>query len=330
MSFRPQQNTKEALHHCAYNHSRECFLALEIKIVELSSSVPLEKRRDFPPLSGSGLWVRPIRGQFITKPSAPVDLIFLDKDCRVLEMTESFSAGGVNLREQKVASMLVLPTNSIHPSQTQAGDRIVVCEANELEMRLEEYAMELDKISINGAALLREKPLWSDGPGVLQFENPASLSGSAIDSRHEMGLTKPDAEQFRAPKNWLERWWSPDPRKSARQPGSGLAAYYWDGGPPKAHGIRDISKSGIYVVTEDRWSPGTLVLMSVRRTDGGETIKERSISVQTRAVRWGNDGVGLQFILPKNGKVINSEGQPALVATAREVDEFLRQLAQRE
>ncbi len=65
-----------------------------------------------------------------------------------------------------------------------------------------------------------------------------------------------------------------------------------------AHGIRDISSSGLYVVTEERWYPGTLVLMTLQRNDLGEEIAERSIAVQSRAVRWGPDGVGLQFVLP--------------------------------
>ncbi|MGB6690348.1 MAG: PilZ domain-containing protein, partial [Terracidiphilus sp.] len=74
---------------------------------------------------------------------------------------------------------------------------------------------------------------------------------------------------------------------------------YWTGAAPQAHNIRDISSTGLYVVTEERWYPGTLVLMTLQRTDDGEEVSERSIAVMSRAVRWGEDGVGLQFILPK-------------------------------
>jgi hypothetical protein len=45
----------------------------------------------------------------------------------------------------------------------------------------------------------------------------------------------------------LERRWGK--RRSAPR----LAVYYWNGGTPKPHGIRDISSSGVYV------NPGTFV-----------------------------------------------------------------------
>ncbi len=61
--------------------------------------------------------------------------------------------------------------------------------------------------------------------------------------------------------------------------------------------MHDISATGLYVVTEERWYPGTLILMTLHNTHAGEEIAERSISVLSRAVRWGNDGVGLQFVL---------------------------------
>jgi hypothetical protein len=79
-------------------------------------------------------------------------------------------------------------------------------------------------------------------------------------------------------------------------PAPGLAAYYWTGAAPKAHDIRDISSTGLYVVTEERWYPGTLILMTLQPSGDGEESIEQSIAVHSRAVRWGNDGVGLQFI----------------------------------
>jgi hypothetical protein len=113
-----------------------------------------------------------------------------------------------------------------------------------------------------------------------------------------MSLIEPGIKSVRPPKNWLERWWSPDPRRAPRESAVGLAAYYWNGTAPKAHDVRDISESGLYVVTEERWYPGTLVLMTLQRSNAGDEMAERSIQVMSRAVRWGNDGVGLRFVLP--------------------------------
>jgi hypothetical protein len=46
------------------------------------------------------------------------------------------------------------------------------------------------------------------------------------------------------------------------------------------------------VVTEERWYPGTLILMTLQEADAEEEGVGRAIAVHSRAVRWGNDGVG--------------------------------------
>jgi hypothetical protein len=105
-----------------------------------------------------------------------------------------------------------------------------------------------------------------------------------------------------------------------------LAAYYWNGAAPQAHGIRDISNTGLYVVTEERWYPGTLVLMTLQRTDVGEEIEERAIQVQSRAVRWGNDGVGLKFVLPDSREMRRGHNNVVDGADKKGLDRFLRKL----
>ena len=139
-------------------------------------------------------------------------------------------------------------------------------------------------------------------------------------------LIEPGTKDARPPKSWLKRWWSPDPRKAPREPAPGLAAYYWTGGAPEAHNIRDISSTGLYVVTEERWYPGTLVLMTLQKTDSGEECTERSIAVHSRAVRWGNDGVGLQFIVSDTTKPNRGKGSQTRPADRKELERFLQQL----
>jgi len=68
-----------------------------------------------------------------------------------------------------------------------------------------------------------------------------------------------------------------------------------DRAAPQARNIKDISSTGLYLVTEERWYPGTLVLMTLQRTDLGDETSEKSISVHSRAVRWGNDGLGFSL-----------------------------------
>jgi hypothetical protein len=150
---------------------------------------------------------------------------------------------------------------------------------------------------VQSAVLLREKPLWSGGPGLLELENRSEEEPEKAGQTHLMGLIQPQMTDVRPPRSWLERWWSPDPRKAPREASPGLAAYYWAGGPAAAQTVKNISSTGLYVVTEERWYPGTLILMTLQITDAGEQVAERTIRVQSRAVRWGKDGVGLQFVL---------------------------------
>lgn len=319
----------ESRAHCAYNQTRECFLGLEVRAADLPSAGIGELMSARPLKSGEGVWLTPYRGIPTASVPAPLDLIYLDDDCRVIETVESFPTFQASSSSPRPQSVLALPAHSIYSSQTQAGDQLVLCVAEEMERRLERLEsshsepVQVHVTSIAGAALLREKPLWSGGPGVLELESRVEAGENGT---HQMDLAPPSKRPTKQPRNWFERWWSPDPRRAPRVPGSGLAAYYWNGDAPTAHGIRDISASGLYVVTEERWYPGTLVLMTLQRTDLGEEVAERSVAVNSRAVRWGPDGVGLQFILADEKSL--KEGKLPLLDAAgkKEVEHFLEYL----
>jgi uncharacterized protein len=329
---RPEgKETMESRAHCAYNQTRECFLGLEVKAADLPSARVGELMSARPLKSGEGVWMKPFRGIPAAAMPAPLDLIYLDEDCRVIETVESFPTFQVSSSSPQPKSVLALPAHSIYSSQTQAGDQLVLCVAEEMGRQLQRLSNSKTEeatvtTSIAGAALLREKPLWSGGPGLLELEARDGQEIKATQPTYEMDLTQPGARTFKQPRNWLQRWWSPDPRKAPRTVVPGLAAYYWSGARPAAHGVRDISSSGLYVVTEERWYPGTLVLMTLQRNDVGEEMQERSISVQSRAVRWGPDGVGLQFVLPDDLDRRRGPEMQLDSASRRDFDRFLTQL----
>jgi hypothetical protein len=320
--------TMESRTHCAYNQTRECFLGLEVTAADLSYAGIVELMATMTLRSGEGLWIVPFRGIPATGLPAPLDLIYLDEDCRVIDLVESFPTFRVSSSSPRASSVLVLPVHSIYSSQTQAGDQLVLCIAEEMEQRLERITNLRGEAAatVQSAVLLREKPLWSGGPGLLEVEQKAKEEPTLSRRTHEMSLVQPGETPPRPPRTWLERWWSPDPRKAPREVLPGLAAYYWNGAAPEAHGIRDISSSGLYVVTEERWYPGTLVLMTLQRTDCGEEIEERSIAVQSRAVRWGNDGVGLKFVLPDEKDLKRGHNTLTDGADKRALDRFLQKL----
>ncbi|HLY40410.1 MAG TPA: hypothetical protein VKR52_04310 [Terracidiphilus sp.] len=88
-----------------------------------------------------------------------------------------------------------------------------------------------------------------------------------------------------------------DRRRSSRHALPDLIAYYWTGGTPQAHRVGDISCNGFYLLTDERWVPDTVIRMTLQRTGGGGPNKDEAISVLSKVVRWGKDGVGHEFIL---------------------------------
>ncbi len=316
----------ESLKLCAYNQTRECFLGLEVVEADVSFDQLGDILANLALQSGEGLWMSPFRGIPDQGIGGPLDLVYLDGECRVLEVVESFPTFRGTPLNPQAASVLALPTHSIYSSQTQTGDQLMLCAAEEMERRLEQVSRAPVPIVVPRGILLSDKPLWSGGPGLLQLKDRSIEERPEKPPNHEMRLVEPGMKEARPPKSWLERWWSPDPRKAPRLDAPGLAAYYWTGAAPQARDIKDISNTGLYVVTEERWYPGTLVLMTLQRTDLGEEQAERSISVHSRAVRWGNDGVGLQFIL-KNA-ASSGQGKGTLVDTVdkKELEKFLEKL----
>jgi hypothetical protein len=313
--------------YCAYNQTRECFLALEVA----DSDIQYAKLKDLTQAlslgSSEGLWIIPFRGIPAIGAGIPLDLVYLDRECAVIDVVESF----VMLRDvpanKNAASVLALPPHTIYSSQTQPGDQLMICTAGEMVLRFDRLANPPSPTgAVQSAALLRETPLWSGGPGLLELKDRSNTARTECMRKYEMSLTEPQKRSFKPPKNWLEKWWFPDPRRAPREPVNDLAAYYWTGAPPEPHFIRDINSHGLYVVTEERWYPGTLVLMTLQRTDCGEQNIERSIHVYTRAVRWGNDGVGLQFVLPDCADT--PPGHRSMVETVnrRALERFLKGL----
>src|SRR5580698_2150460 len=227
------QATMETQTYCAYNQTRECFLGLNVKVGDLPSTHVAELMLEKPLKSGEGVWMKPFRGIAATAMPAPLDLIYLDDECRVIDMAESFPTFQVSSSSPRPESVLALPAHSIYSSQTQAGDQLVLCVAEEMERRLERlessHSEPVQVASFAGAALLREKPLWSGGPGVLELESRVETGENGVKETHQMDLAPPSKRAVKQPRNWFERWWSPDPRRAPRVPGSGLAAYYWNG-----------------------------------------------------------------------------------------------------
>ena len=61
----------------------------------------------------------------------------------------------------------------------------------------------------------------------------------------------------------------------------------------KEYKVGDVSVAGFYMITEERWIPGTSFPVTLERTD--EAGMGRSLTVHATVVRIGDDGVGFTF-----------------------------------
>jgi Flp pilus assembly protein TadG len=101
-------------------------------------------------------------------------------------------------------------------------------------------------------------------------------------------------------------WWKQEPPQKKRAPRhriAGMVAYYWDGGAPKEHPVRDISLTGAFVCATERWYLGTILTMTLQQqTVEDETVVTKPfISVPCKIVRQDPDGgVGVRFMFPGN------------------------------
>jgi hypothetical protein len=85
-------------------------------------------------------------------------------------------------------------------------------------------------------------------------------------------------------------------RRAERRNSPALAAYYWRDSIPRENTIRDISSTGAYLLTRDRWEPGEVISLTLQRS--GPLERENSFPVHARAVRWDDQGVAVSFVLP--------------------------------
>ena len=102
---------------------------------------------------------------------------------------------------------------------------------------------------------------------------------------------------------WLEDAPSEEKRRAPRVLEPSVVVYYWDGSVPESRKIRDISHSGAYIITPERWYVGTivrLILQGYKTTDAPEQgiVSSRSLSLPCRVVRHGEDGIGVEFMFP--------------------------------
>jgi hypothetical protein len=327
-----EQSAAISERYCIYNQTRERFVATNVEAVDSTTSALDERLRTLGSGGGTALWIVPFREISPSSVRLPIDLVFLTNDCVVLNTVESFPLTSASTWSAQCACILALPADSLAQGEILTGDQLVAAAPDEMKRYLQRFKESKSNTQeaagsafLKEAGVLLEEEAQPEQEGVTaaaesepapivdswdyvrpsQATPPAIVQPEIAQQLPEVGA--PAAAPSSPPRQWKKppqkNWFvkllvgddNADPRGTARKAVSGLIAYYFTGGSPAETPVRDISPSGVFIVTNERWYLGTVVRMTL--TDRHNPALVRSITVNAKVVRYGSDGVGLEFIL---------------------------------
>ncbi|HUN86129.1 MAG TPA: hypothetical protein VMU48_17245 [Terracidiphilus sp.] len=244
-----------------------------------------------------GLWLKPYRGIPEVPGIRPFDLVLLDESHKVIGLAAAYPTEKLAPSTVPVASALVLPLRTIHSSLTHTGNQLEIYQA--------------DSVGATAAPASTSNPGWKDSPG--GSIGAGSPEGSTAQEKPGIGTR-------------ILRWifGSHNSRRAPRHALPDLRAFYWTGGAPQGFSLRDISATGFYLLTHERWTPGTVVLMTLQRTNTSGNDPLDSISVLVQVIRWGLDGMGFEFIMADDIKANSTVSLPGKGTDRKAIDQFLK------
>jgi len=338
--------------YCAYNQTRQEFLCAHVELADVPPESFREHFASLTPASAKAIWLSPFRGISVTQVDAPIDLVFLDQNNCVLSVLKSFPVAQQTSRNWPAGTAIALPAQSVASSGTLAGDQLVLCTPEKMKRRFltlrgfgpngEKCSriQEFEDLPSNPYSIAHCLPPVCDSPVKLtswdevskQPRRPRQAPVQALPvatiseqaPKVEVTPAATAADPASAPKNWLFCLLTPrgrENRKSARVFLPWVAAYTFNGDSATPTSVRNVSMTGMYVLTSQRWYIGSVIQVTL--TDWRMPSPERSVTLNAMAVRWGDDGVGLRFIFPKARRSANKD-VPLVDVTPQQLKEFLQ------
>ena len=112
-------------------------------------------------------------------------------------------------------------------------------------------------------------------------------------------------------------------RRAERRNSPALSAYHWKGSIPRQDKVRDISSTGAFLLTQERWQPGEIISLSLQRS--GPLEKENSFSVRAKTVRSDDEGVAVSFVLAPEADLRLWQSPLKSAAEQTEPEDILRE-----
>jgi hypothetical protein len=172
----------------------------------------------------------------------------------------------------------------------------------------------------------------SFGPPTPAKEEPSKGPVLARLALNRVALRQPAEYLDRAEthlETWFLKWFDPpDPRRSSpRVDNPPLAAYHWAMDVQQGLKVANISASGMYLLTDERWTDGVIVSLTLQRTDMAKGSAESWIAVDFVVTRWCEDGIAGAFIPSRPGLSDAVVGRAKNCADKKELQRFVTRLA---
>jgi len=221
----------------------------------------------------NGIWLSPYRGIPKVEKIPDLDIVYIDPDFRVLRCFEGYRQGSMMLPDVSASSALVLPSGRVSEARIQRGD----------------------KLELRDAATGSQ---WHGGDkGLDRVVSPREAPESSNDDLRP--LPKPQSTGLWSVLGRLigskEEPKRSDRRKAERHAIPGLVAYFSLTRLRERFGVKSISTEGFYVLTEERWPVGTSIMVGLQIVNPVSHQVEATISVQSKVIWAGTDGVGFAF-----------------------------------
>ena len=163
------------------------------------------------------------------------------------------------------------------------------------------------------------------------LKQAAQGSGLTVDGRVSPGegieLRRVPCHLTESLFNRILRLIFPDQRKNDRHLQPPLVGYLGTLRSTKPYDLADISLSGFCLLTDERWTPGTEMPITLHRTNLPDGSEPETFTVQATVVRSGADGVGFSIVLSEDDSKA-AYGNPLSVrwVSRQQMEQFLRDL----
>jgi hypothetical protein len=209
-------------------------------------------------IAACGIWLNPYRGIPKVSFMPELDIVYLDERLEVLHCIESYRQSAMELPQLNARSALIFSVGQLASARIERGCRLAIRDAATGDLVAERAPAAVDE-----SVALGDEDEAEGRTGLKSFFG---------------GLLRGNTER----------------RRGKRQVIPGSVAYF-SIGSPQAQEVQDISTDGFYVRTQDRWTTGTSLLVGLEIANPTTHEAEAMISVGSKVVRAGSDGVGFVY-----------------------------------